>query len=514
MKEKLFNFIKNYCVFIIALLAAAAAFIYIMPPFNADIINYDSAYQYFLTRHSFRDIAVLLPQDYSPPLYTVLLKLWTIVFGGTLASMRSFSVMIIWGMIFLAAFPVRRAFGNRTSLLCILFYTLSSLDFILVPEIRPTVLACFVVAAAAIYSYLSVFYEYRYAYVCMTVFSVLAMYTHNAAMLSVLAFYIVGVVLLFIQKNYKKMLYIIISGAICAVCYIPWLIVVFGQFANVKNNYWSNSDISLGNIIDWTYGINYSSSAGGIFKLVVPVLFCITAIAAVRKLRKYNTVDSIKAAFTPELKDKGVKAVYLLMLYVGAIAALVIFALLVYPIIAKRYFYMYAPILLLIISAYFGCRTDKWSQIPVLIVAFSVIANFGVTLNEIGRSLKSSDFMEMTEQIAESENVAFLHSHEWSLGIMMYYFPDAKHYVYDDTWCVLTSYDVFPSEVVNVGDIDNISEYESDFYVFGDNFADTEQMLDAYFTANDKFDVTYIGFYEEPYTYKKGWQLYNVSVKD
>ena len=50
MKEKLFNFIKNYYVFIIALLAAAAAFIYIMPPFNADIINYDSAYQYFLTR--------------------------------------------------------------------------------------------------------------------------------------------------------------------------------------------------------------------------------------------------------------------------------------------------------------------------------------------------------------------------------------------------------------------------------------------------------------------------------
>ena len=87
------------------------------------------------------------------------------------------------------------------------------------------------------------------------------------------------VVLLFIQKNYKKMLYIIISGAICAVCYIPWLIVVFGQFANVKNNYWSNSDISLGNIIDWTYGINYSSSAGGVFMLVVPVLFCITAIA-------------------------------------------------------------------------------------------------------------------------------------------------------------------------------------------------------------------------------------------
>ena len=67
--------------------------IHILPPFNADIINYDSSYQYFLTRHSLSDIMTLLPEDYSPPPYTLLLKLWTCIFGSSLPAMRAFSVL-------------------------------------------------------------------------------------------------------------------------------------------------------------------------------------------------------------------------------------------------------------------------------------------------------------------------------------------------------------------------------------------------------------------------------------
>ena len=170
MNDSIKTFIQKYYAYLILIVSAAAAFMYIMPPLNADILNYDSAYQYFLTCHNINDIAVLLTEDYSPPLYTLLLKGWTLIFGETLASMRVFALIVIWGLLFIAAFPVKAAFGKRASAVCMFLYAFSSLNFILIPEIRPTVLACFFTAAAAVYSYLALFYGYRYSYVCMTVF--------------------------------------------------------------------------------------------------------------------------------------------------------------------------------------------------------------------------------------------------------------------------------------------------------------------------------------------------------
>ena len=73
--SKSIAFFNRYGILILALVMLAVSVIHILPPFNADIINYDSSYQYFLTKHSLSDIMKLLPEDYSPPLYTLLLKL-------------------------------------------------------------------------------------------------------------------------------------------------------------------------------------------------------------------------------------------------------------------------------------------------------------------------------------------------------------------------------------------------------------------------------------------------------
>lgn len=73
------------------------------------------------------------------------------------------------------------------------------------------------------------------------------------------------------------------------------------------------------------------------------------------------------------------------------------------------------------------------------------IVSFCINFGNVKSQLDSSDFSDMIETIKENgdDDIAFLHLHEWSLGIMMYYFPDAEHYVCDDTWCVLNTLDVF-----------------------------------------------------------------------
>ena len=60
--------------YIIIFIAAAALCVFrLLEPFNADIINADSSYQYFLTQKDFAEVLRLIPEDYSPPLYGVLL---------------------------------------------------------------------------------------------------------------------------------------------------------------------------------------------------------------------------------------------------------------------------------------------------------------------------------------------------------------------------------------------------------------------------------------------------------
>ena len=55
-----------------------------LPVGAVDCINYDSSYQYALTRHSLPEIWALIPADYSPPLYTLLLKAFTLIAGDSL----------------------------------------------------------------------------------------------------------------------------------------------------------------------------------------------------------------------------------------------------------------------------------------------------------------------------------------------------------------------------------------------------------------------------------------------
>lgn len=103
----------------------------------------------------------------------------------------------------------------------------------------------------------------------------------------------------------------------------------------------------------------------------------------------------------------------------------------------------------------FGCkRTDA-----AFALAFVVL--WGTKLYTFSTSLADSDASIVVSEIKEDnpENIVFLHLHEHNLGSLEYYFPEAEHYVCDETFTVLRTYDVFSDEIVNVGSMENIWEY-------------------------------------------------------
>lgn len=502
---------------VIFIAAAAAAVFYILPPYNADIINYDSAYQFFLTRKSLPEMARLIPEDYSPPLYSLLLKLWCAVFGETLASMRAASLVSVWGMLFLAAYPIRTAFGKRTSLLCTVFYLFSAINFTFIPEIRPNVPAYFLVTACAVYAYLAFFRGKKYAYICLTAFSILAMYTHNIGMLSALAIYLTALVMSLCGKKYAQMKRFLISGIVCAVCYLPWLTVVLKQFGSVKKNYWSSGEWNLSRILNWSFYSNLTDFDGNFLWIYFPPVFALTlcvlflSAAGKFKIKDVQKISELVLPLYSENKERLAKLLFLILMFAGPVAAILIFSLVGHPIIAGRYFYIFCGITMLLLAV-FASKCGK--KAVAAGAAVMIAANFCLAGVNLKKQLDESDFIAMTEQI-QAENpdgdIAFLHSHEWTLGIMMYYFPNAKHYVFDETWCVLNTYDVFPAEVINIGALENIADYEKEFYVFGGRFPDTETALDSIFESDEDFLCEQKGVFTEPYTYQKGWILCHVK---
>ena len=511
--------IRFIIIFVVAALVCA---VHLLSPFDADIVNADSTYQYFLTHKDFAEVLRLIPEDYSPPLYGVLLKLWTMAIGdSSIAAMRAFSMLPMVGMLFLAAFPIRRAFGEKASIICTAFFTFSSLNFVLVPETRPTVLAYFLVTAAAVYCYLAFFYEFRYAYICFTVFSVLAMYTHNIAMLGILAFYVIAVLMSFFRKKYRQTVKFIISGVVSGVLYIPWLFVVLRQFGNVKEHFWSSSSISLRNIYNWTIGESFNDGGAMVISnCIIPLVLFISLGTLLiprrnrERLKNIRSFRQIDQLIRETGKDTYIKALFLILTYVMPILFYIIFCTIGHPVYVPRYFYIFSGVALVNIAAFVSRFSGKGAV--TALVAVSAI-NFGVTCASWYNELKSSDFLSMIEMIREDEQekgtIAFVHAHEWSTGIMMYYFPEAKHYTSDDTWCVLVDYSLYPTECINIGNFSNIGDYENEAYFFDWEIEDTNgglgKLLSSYFTE-DEYEIEQIGYFYEPYTYKGCWNLEKV----
>lgn len=507
---------------IIGAVAALICALHLIPPFDADIINADSTYQYFLTQKDFSEVLRLIPEDYSPPLYGVLLKLWTMAIGNSsLTAMRAFSMFPMAGMLFLAAFPIRKAFGEKASVLCTAFFTFSSLNFILVPETRPVVLSYFLVTAAAVYCFLAFFYEYRYAYICFTVFSVLAMYTHNIAMLGILAFYVVAVLMSFFRKKYRQTVKFIISGAVSGAVYIPWLFVVLRQFGNVKEHFWSSSSISLRNIYDWSIGESFNDGGAMVLSTcIIPLVILITFGTLliprrnrerVKELRSFRQIDRL---IRETGSDTYIRALFLLLIYVTPILFYIIFCTIGHPVYVPRYFYNFAGVALVIIAAFVSRFSGKGAV--TALVAVSAI-NFGVTISSWYNKLETSDFLSMIEMIREDEQekgtLSFVHAHEWSIGLMMYYFPEANHYTADETWCVLVDYSLLPADCINIGSFSNIGNHEKEAYFFDWEVEDSNglqgMVLSSYFTA-DEYTIEDLDYYCEPYTYKGCWHLEKV----
>lgn len=511
MKMKIKNWVKDNYIFIILFIVlcivCVAVFILLC---SEDYINYDSAYQYFLTQHSMSEIWELIPEDYSPPLYSILLKLFCMVFGHTLYVMRVFSIFPIMGMLVLALFPFRRIFGAKAGVLCALITVCAPSIMYITPEIRPTILAVFFMMGTSVYACDVQFNDRNQAYIALSAFTVLGMYTHNVAMLGALGIYALVLIYALIQKNYAKLKKIFISGAVSAVMYLPWLYVVFGQFANVKEHFWT-SQYNVFTMLIYMYRdtisryLFYESPIIIALKIAaVIILIRSINIREIGNLKKLRDVSAFFKKLTDRVKTvhKEGKLFFLFLETAAPMAVLGMFHILVYPILSERYIYIYSGIYFCFLAAVMAEFSGRFF-FPFFTAA--VVANSMLCLSNFAVQIETATADKMIETI-NSENpdgdIVFLHLHEFELGTFSYYFPEAKHYVADETYTVLRTYDVFTADITEIGSIKNIWNYTDKFYLVTDSaFSDGIMELDEFLEIVPHSGYKVYTEYYQPYSY-------------
>ena len=253
-QKKLFNqnLIVSKSVFLVLILFT----IMILSLCFQDTINYDEYFSMQWCRLGWKDLMQKLISDVHPPLYYLILKPLLDLTNENMFCARILSaaagIVVLWsGSLFMS-----RHFGKKSALFYACFLYLNPFMIQKATEIRMYMLAGMFTIISGICSYYileeaallknnmirgvdpQTRSPLRKYWICFTVSSLSAAYTHYYALL-VMCFLYAGLIIYFIFTKNKNG---IISWLVCAACtiilYLPWLPVALKQVSAVNQAYW------------------------------------------------------------------------------------------------------------------------------------------------------------------------------------------------------------------------------------------------------------------------------------
>lgn len=280
----------NFETLTITLVTLLCSILFISLCFNSNVWM-DEAFTATLAHNSFIGVLYRSMLDTLPPLYNVILKLTTSVFGYHIPVMKLTSVAPMILTMILGATTLRKRFGLITAVSFILCITGMPLMFYYGVEIRMYSLGFFFATASGIYAYEVICDSNKKNWILFTVLSVLAGYSHH------FAFVAVGFVYLFLLIYYffadrKHIARWFKCLGFTFLLYLPCMIITLKQFSNVSG-YFSMPDITISLFIQY---VLYPFMVGKITAsivclLLVALLICLLAFKFIRK--KEFTGDNI-----------------------------------------------------------------------------------------------------------------------------------------------------------------------------------------------------------------------------
>jgi mannosyltransferase len=198
----------------------------------------DEADTYWKSRTSPADIVKMVIKDVHPPLYFLLIHYWVRILGDSDGALRLFSA--VFGIL---AIPIvfqigRLLFNERFGLVAALFLAVSGFHIQYSQEARSYALYFFL-TSLSIYFVLLGHRRTQYAWIGYTLSTVLLLYTHNTAVLVVIAVMLFYLTLVW-PWRLSKINPFLIAALASFILYTPWIPVQIKQANLVSKAFWTS----------------------------------------------------------------------------------------------------------------------------------------------------------------------------------------------------------------------------------------------------------------------------------
>lgn len=221
---------------------------------------HDEAFSALLIKYSWSEMMMRIGLDVHPPMYYIFLRIWSYIFGHSLFSLRGMSVLFGVLAIITTYYFVNYVFQNRrAALIAAALIAVNPFQVQYVTEARMyTMGAFFAIAAAFALSaalrnqslyYATVANEvlreqlkkrFLKFYALFVLSSAILIYTHYYLlfMVAALGAYALLYCIIKFRAQFSRYGWVILSGVLIAVSFIPWLKIFIFQFKQVGAGYW------------------------------------------------------------------------------------------------------------------------------------------------------------------------------------------------------------------------------------------------------------------------------------
>lgn len=408
---------------------------------NQSSLWYDESYSAAAVEHPLIPMVSMISRDAHPPLYFVLLKLFTSVFGRSVSALRALSALAVIALAALGFFPLRKICGTVAAAAFSLLVLFTPISVIAAQDARMYSLVAFFVTAMILWGYLA-FSENKIAnWILLSVFTLCAAYTHYFGMLAAFAYWGTLAIAVFARRQKREILTFLASGAAVIVLYSPWFYSLFVQVSHVSENYWIPpvNAMTVVHTLSHFYMAKFSWGVAllpfAVFLMVFSAAVAGCVIFFRRKDQRFFLVLSSLSVFTLTL------------------AGSVILSLVFRPILVDRYMISCIGALLLA----FACTLSIFGNRAALASAVAVYALLNLpTLVYIYRTPANGPMNEIRAELRDRVKPGdiFVHGSEHNLGTFYYYFPENRHYLYiPDDFVPFSNYEVFSKHATTGGDM-------------------------------------------------------------
>lgn len=245
---------KNIFTIAIWSIVAVYTVLYISLIFNHNIWT-DEAFTLQLLRKSWGDIIKGTAVDVHPPLYYLYAKLFSLCSNNALIVQKIAAIIPMSATLIIGATLIRKEWGDKVSLLFLLFLTCIPCSMEFSVQVRMYSMALLGVTVCGIYAYFAFADGKKKNFLIFAISGVAAAYTHYFALVAaaVITAMLLSAILIWKKERIKAW---VISTAFMIVCYLPWFPLFIKQVTRVEQDYWI-PEITAETVWDcfvWTFG--------------------------------------------------------------------------------------------------------------------------------------------------------------------------------------------------------------------------------------------------------------------